>query len=354
MFNKIIITGGAGFIGSNLAINIKKDNPLVEIICLDNLKRRGSEFNILRLKKNNIKFIHGDIRNIEDFNEVGQFDLMIECSAEPSVMAGVDSSPDYLLKTNLSGTINCLKICRKNKAKIIFLSTSRVYPIDNINNKEFIENGTRFILKENSLGITKEGISEEFPIEIEKPRSLYGFTKLSSEMLIHEYSQNYNLNFIINRCGVIAGPWQMGKVDQGVIVLWVLRHYFKKELSYIGFGGKGKQVRDFLHIDDLYDLIKMQINNFQNFNGKTFNVSGGNNNSVSLLELTSMCEKITKNKIKINSVLENRKGDIKWVILDSSKINKLCNWYPKRNLKKTINDIYNWIKENEKDLINLD
>jgi CDP-paratose 2-epimerase len=350
MFRRILITGGAGFVGSNLAIRLKEDYPSLEIICLDNLKRRGSELNIPRLKKKGINFIHGDIRNKDDLEE--SFDLMIECSAEPSVMAGINSSPRYLLDTNLLGTINCLESCKKNKAKIIFLSTSRVYPIGKINEIKFEERDNCFLLKGNFLGASEEGLSEDFPIKINETRSLYGFTKLSSEMLIREYSESYDMDYIINRCSVLTGPWQMGKVDQGVFVLWVLKHYFNKDLSYIGFGGKGKQVRDFLHIDDLYDLIKIQVNDFKKFNKETFNVGGGKKNAASLLRLTSLCENITKNKINIKQVPETRKGDVKWLILDSSKVKKLSGWSPKKSINETAEDVYNWIKENEGSLKN--
>ena len=170
MVKKILITGGAGFVGSNLAIKLKKDYPEINIICFDNLKRRGSELNLKRLKENNIGFIHGDIRNEHDFDEIESFDLMIECSAEPSVMAGVDSSPKYLIDTNLVGTINCLELARKNKAKIIFLSTSRIYPINEINNLEYERQSTRFNLLTNNNYVSNKGIKENFPLNINKSR----------------------------------------------------------------------------------------------------------------------------------------------------------------------------------------
>ena len=112
---RILITGGAGFIGANLALNLKRDYPDYEIICLDNLKRRGSELNVPRLIARNINFIHGDIRNKSDIENI-KFDLLLECSAEPSVLAGYGGSPSYLLETNLIGTLNCLEEVRKNNA----------------------------------------------------------------------------------------------------------------------------------------------------------------------------------------------------------------------------------------------
>ena len=198
--NKIIlVTGGAGFVGSNLSIKLKADYPSSRVIALDNLKRRGSELNIPRLRSNNVEFIHGDIRNKEDIEQIGQFDLMIECSAEPSVLAGYNESPAYLINTNLVGTINCLEAIRKNKADIIFLSTSRVYPVDALNQLPYDERETRFDLtkKSKTTGVSVEGISESFTLN--GPRSLYGATKLASEILLTEYVDMYGIHGIINR-----------------------------------------------------------------------------------------------------------------------------------------------------------
>ncbi|MFA5880480.1 MAG: NAD-dependent epimerase/dehydratase family protein [Candidatus Margulisiibacteriota bacterium] len=349
-YKNILITGGAGFVGSNLALKLKKKYPQTEIFALDNLKRRGSELNISRLKEAGISFIHGDIRNKEDFEEIKKIDLILECSAEPSVLAGINSSPAYLLNTNLFGTINCLEFARENKADFIFLSTSRVYPIETINKLNFIEKIDRFDLDGKQLvaGASKYGIAENFPLD--GTRSLYGATKLCSEILLQEYIASYGLNGIINRCGVITGPWQMGKVDQGVFVLWVARHIFGGKLSYIGYGGQGKQVRDFIHIDDLFDILDIQLNNIKKFNNNIYNIGGGLENSVSLQELTKICEEITGNKIKIDSIKETRPADLKLFITDSRKIMKLTSWKPKKNIKETITDITNWINENKNQL----
>jgi len=338
-YKNILITGGAGFVGSNLALKLKAKYRGAEIFCMDNLKRRSSELNIPRLKAAGVNFVHGDIRNKEDFEEIGKNDLILECSAEPSVLAGITSSPSYLINTNLVGTINCLEFARQNRAAFVFLSTSRVYPIDPINNLVYVEEEKRFNLadKQATIGASKEGIAENFPLE--GARSLYGTSKLCSELLLQEYIYNYGIKGIINRCGVITGPWQMGKVDQGVFVLWVARHIFSGKLSYIGYGGEGKQVRDFIHIDDLFDILDIQLNDIEKFNGNIWNIGGGLESSVSLKELTEICEKVTGNKIEIDSVKDNRPADLKMFITDSTKIKKLTGWKPKKNAEETIKDI---------------
>ena len=351
---KILITGGCGFVGSSLAISIKTKYPSYSIVCLDNLKRRGSELNIERLRLANISFIHGDIRNMEDFDSIGtDVNVIIEASAEPSVMAGMDGTPGYLINTNLNGTINCLYFAVKCKAKFIFLSTSRVYPIENIENLLFEEKETRFSLSnhQSQPGVSEKGIAENFSIE--GYRSLYGATKLASELMIHEFNQFYKLETVINRCGVLTGPWQMGKVDQGVMVLWVARHFWKKNLSYIGYGGKGKQIRDILHVNDLFELIDYQLHNFEKVNGQVLNVGGGEEISVSLQELTSICEEVTGNKIDIAEVPENRTADIRIYITDNTKVTSLTGWEPKIKPVQIVTEIYNWLKENEAKLIHI-
>lgn len=353
MSRKILITGGCGFAGSNLAIQLKTNHPDNKVIVFDNLKRRGSELNIFRLKEHGIIFIHGDIRNKEDFEPIGPIDTMIEAAAEPSVLSGLDSTPEYVINSNLTGTLNCLNFALKHNAEVIFLSTSRVYPIDKICGINYHESDTRFIIsEEQSLpGISATGISEAFSLE--GARSFYGTSKLASEMFIQEYAAFYGLKAIINRCGVLAGPWQMGKVDQGVVVLWMARHFWKRELNYIGFGGGGKQVRDVLHIDDLYRLIELQLADFSKFRSGVFNVGGGTGISVSLKELTGICEEITGNRITIHSVKETRTADIPVYITDNSKIQALCGWRPELSPKQILTHIFEWIRSNESAVKNI-
>jgi CDP-paratose 2-epimerase len=350
MSKTILITGGAGFVGSSLAFQLKENYPPYKIIALDNLKRRGSELNLLRLKESGIEFVHGDVRSPEDFNALPPVDTIIEASAEPSVLAGINEPPSYVINTNLLGTVNCLNYAVKNKSDVIFLSTSRVYPIEKIDRIAFEENETRFVVSEiqELEGVSARGIAESFPLE--GYRSIYGATKLCSELLIQEYNQFYGLRTIINRCGVLTGPWQMGKVDQGVVVLWMARHFWQQNLGYFGYGGTGKQVRDVLHINDLYRLIDYQIHNIERLNDQTFNVGGGAGVSVSLCELTELCRSITGNKISLQSVAENRQADIRIYVTDNSKVSSFTNWVPQITVPEILEDIYAWLKNNEDSL----
>jgi CDP-paratose 2-epimerase len=347
-YRSILITGGAGFVGSNLAVWFRSHHPHLHVMAADNLRRQGSETNLTRLRELGVEFLHCDVRNPEDLRlDNRNIDLILECSAEPSVLAGYGEAPDYVINTNLVGTVNCLELARRTRADIVFLSTSRVYPVSTLNSINTDEHDTRFVLlpDQEITGVSEQGISERFPLE--GARSLYGATKLCSELLIQEYGAMYGLRFIINRCGVITGPWQMGKVDQGVFALWVARHYFRQELSYVGWGGEGKQVRDLLDIDDLTDLIEIQLSKMPELTGQTFNVGGGAQSSLSLAETTQLCREITGNTVPIQRIVENRPADLKLYITDNSRIHHTVGWWPRRTPRDTLTKLFDWIKESE-------
>ncbi len=338
---RILITGGAGFVGSALARRFKADHPDAEVVALDNLKRRGSELNVALHLERGIKFAHGDIRCRADlFDLEGGFDLMIEASAEPSVLAGQTGSPDYLLSTNLMGTLNCLEFARQRAGAMIFLSTSRVYSIAPLREIPLKEGVTRF---ERTDGIC--GVAEDFPVN--SARSLYGASKLASELVIQEYAATYGFKAVINRCGVIAGPGQFGKVDQGVFTLWVANHFFGKPLQYTGFGGTGKQVRDLLHPDDLYELLKKQLAVSASWNGDVYNAGGGADVSTSLLELTALCREATGRQVTIGSDPRTNPVDIPYYITDNMRAAARFDWRPRRSVRDIVLDIAQWIRTNE-------
>lgn len=334
----ILITGGCGFVGSNLAIFLKKKIKKSKIYSIDNLFRKGSKINEKRLILNKIKNFRFDIANYKKLSKLIKFDLIIDCCAEPSVEASAKEE-DRVFNTNLLGTFNLLKKCKKDGAKIIFLSSSRIYSI--IHLKKLVSNTN---LK-NPLKI-KYKINENF--NCSSPKSIYGMTKFASEELIKEYSFAFKLKYIINRFGVISGPWQFGKQDQGFVALWMYKHLFKKKLSYIGFGGHGNQIRDVIHIDDVCEIILKQIKNIKNIYNHTFNVGGGIKNSISLKKLTKICQVITNNKVFINKIKKTSKYDIPYYVTDNKKIYKFYNWYPKKNLYKLMKDIYEWLLKNKK------
>ncbi len=343
-FRNILVTGGAGFVGSNLAQYWMRDSEGQRVIALDNLSRRGSELALPRLRESGVRFVHGDVRNPEDLDAVGEADLVLDCSAEPSVQAGYDD-PRYLINTNLAGTLNCLEFARSRGAAFVFLSSSRVYPIPSLRALPLEETADRFALAQSASGPgwSSGGISEDFPLA--GTRSLYGATKLSAELFVQEYASAYGLRAVVNRCGVLAGPWQMGKVDQGFAALWAAQFLYGGRLSYNGFGGGGKQVRDILHIADLFDLIRIQAGNMAVYSGGVYNVGGGTANSVSLLELSRLCAAISGRSLSVGSDPHTHPADIPYYVSDNGRIASVSGWAPRKPVESIVQEIFAWLAD---------
>lgn len=341
----ILITGGCGFIGANLAIALHLSGR--SVVAFDNLSRPGSDILCTLLKDHGIVFQHGDVRNPEDLYRLRQdISAVIDASAEPSVLTGSDPrDSQFVVHNNLFGTVNCIDFSLSHKIPILFLSTSRVVPINFLNNLLYHETDNRFTPETGQFGLTNGAVGLDVPMD--GIRSLYGATKLSCELLLREYATRYDIPAIINRCGVIAGPWQLGKQDQGVLTHWLACHRYKKPLKYIGFGGTGKQVRDILHIDDLVALIMMQLPIINEFRGDVFPVGGGSNFSVSLKEATYFCTEITGNAIDIGCEETTSPADVKWFSTDISKTADTFGWRPQKDVFTVLKDIDRWLIQNE-------
>jgi len=336
---KILITGGCGFVGTNIAIFLF--NKKHKISTLDNLSRKGSRYNLKLLKKRNIKNYNLNVENYNKLKKLPKYDLIIDCCAEAAVEVS-RKKIDSVINTNLIGTINILKKVKKDNSKIIFLSSSRVYPVKTMNkiiNKKIIKKKIKInkMINEND--------------SITGPKTIYGLTKLSSEMFIEEFSYAYGIKYIINRCGVISGPLQFGKQDQGFLSLWIWKHLNKKNLSYIGYGGFGNQIRDVLHVNDLCKLIEIQIKKFTKINNQIYTVGGSKKSFTSLKNLTRICEKITNNKIKFKKISKTSIYDIPYYISDNKKISKIYGWKPKKDINNIVKDTYDWLSQNKKTLV---
>jgi CDP-paratose 2-epimerase len=344
---RVLVTGGAGFVGATLCLELAARHPDWEVRALDSLHRRGSELNLPRLREGGVRFVHGDVRAPEDLRDAGPFDALVECSAEPSVMAGADGDTAFMMRTNLLGAYHCLEEAARHRAQVVFLSTSRVYPVAGVNALAHREGETRFELRDEQAlpGASGRGVAEDFPLG--GARTLYGASKLAAELLIVEYAESFGLPTAIDRCGVIAGPWQMGKVDQGVFTHWMLAFYFKRPLSYLGFGGQGKQVRDLLHALDLAELVEDQLLRPEHWAGAIVNVGGGASGSLSLREASALCEEITGNRLKIAREPETRAGDVRIYLSDCRALGRLSAWAPRRAPRQILEDIFAWLHENE-------
>ena len=348
---RVFITGICGFVGSTLAKALLAHRADLEILGIDNFIRPGSETNRAELKALGIKILHGDIRSASDLEAIPPIDAVIDAAANPSVLAGVDgkTSLRQLIEHNLLGTINLLELCKARHAAFILLSTSRVYsipPLTNlavkIQNAAFVPDPSSGILPP---GLTSAGVDETFSTI--PPVSLYGSTKLASEMLALEYGESFGFQVFINRCGVMAGAGQFGRPDQGIFSYWINSHLRRRPLGYIGFDGQGHQVRDCLHPRDLSPLVLDQILSSRKLttSDRILNLSGGAESAMSLRQLTAWSD-ARFGRHEVISKPENRPFDIPWMVLDSSKASKLWNWQPATTLNQILEEIALHAEEN--------
>lgn len=339
-----MIPGGSGFIGSSIAVFLKNNIKNCHILSLDNLSRKTSILNVKKLKEHNIKNIRLNLSSPKALSKIKQkFDFIIDCCAEPAVEVA-KYSRSLVFNSNLKSTFNILEKAKKDNSKIIYLSTSRVYSINKINS---------LFKKISNKSKLQKRITIDEKFSTCSPISLYGFTKLSSEILIKEYSYLFDLKYIINRCGVVSGSGQYGKQDQGFVSLWLWRHFKMKPLKYQGYGGFGNQVRDVLDVEDLCQLIKEQIFKINKVNNITFNVGGGLKNSLSLNELTYYSQNVTKNNIDIKKKIKTSNYDIRYYITNNKKVYSKYKWRVKKTLQKTIIETFLTLKKNQKKLLKI-
>ncbi len=337
---KILITGICGFVGSRLAFALAERIEGAEITGIDNLLRPGSETNRSELRARGIGFAHGDLRQRSDVEALPRCEWVIDAAANPSVLAGVDgrATPRQLGEHNLSGTLNVLEYCRENKAGLVLLSTNRVYSIRDLASLPMRERDNAFVLEDSGVlpgGVSAAGVAESFPVR--PPVSLYGATKLASETMALEYGLTFHFPVWINRCGVLAGAGQFGTAEQGIFSYWLHAHAARRPLRYIGFGGRGYQVRDAFHPDDLADLIRMQLHHDPPADA-IYHAGGGAHNAMSLAQLTAWCDQ-RFGKHTPEPDLRPRPFDIPWLVMDSARAEKEFGWTPQRSLDSILNEI---------------
>jgi CDP-paratose 2-epimerase len=336
----VLITGAAGFVGCKIVEYLYTANPALSLIGIDNLSRKGSEFNIPMLAKFNCEFFNGDISIPCDLKQLPRVDWIIDCAANPSVLAGLNNDSLSLINNNLAGTFYLLEKCKNDNAGFIMLSTSRVYSIEGLCSIPLIKNNNRFTIPHDATfpeGFSTLGVSEQFSTAA--PISLYGATKLASEVLALEYHYSFGFQVWINRCGVIAGPGQFGKIDQGIFSYWIYQYLLNKPLSYIGFGGTGLQARDMVHPYDVFKLVYNQMINPILESPKIINIGGGVENTRSLAELNEFCIQHIDKTNTINSIPENRKYDIPYYATDYSIAQSIWNWTPSIGSDEILHEI---------------
>jgi CDP-paratose 2-epimerase len=340
----ILITGICGFAGSVLARTLLQQQAGLRISGIDNLSRKGSDTNVEALRSLGIDVHIGDVRDADALAALPRADFIIDCAANPSVLAGMDGTSSSLgvMQHNLYGTVNLLELCKSWNAGFILLSTSRVYSIPALVSLPLVENETRFSVGASAAAIrwSANGIAENFSTE--PPISLYGSSKLCSELLALEYGDAFGFPVWINRCGVLAGAGQFGKADQGIFSYWIHSWRAGRSLRYIGFGGKGKQVRDCLHPRDLGAVLLRQMADRALGGYRICNFAGGIGNSMSLHELSAWCAQRFPDRpspLIREEQTESRPFDIPWLVLDPARAMQTWDWQPQTPMEDILEEI---------------
>lgn len=347
---RILVTGACGFVGSRLLRRLRESTEGWTLVGMDNLCRPGSELNRAQLKELGVGFFHGDVRCPSDFDGLPQVDWVIDAAANPSVLAGMDgrSSSRQVIEHNLQGTVNMLEYCRRQGAGFILLSTSRVYGIRPLSALPLRERGNRFELDDEQpfpVGLTAHGVGEGFSTT--PPLSLYGVSKKMSEDLALEYASTFNVPVYINRCGVMAGARQFGRADQGIVAFWIHSWREGRSLRYLGFGGRGLQVRDALHPADLAMLVIKQIEAGDNREPpRVLNVAGGLESTFSLAELSAWCEARFGTRQHVVHDGTDRPFDIAWLALDDAPARAYWDWRPETSRDAIFTEVADFAERN--------
>jgi CDP-paratose 2-epimerase len=346
---RILITGICGYVGSRLASFLLSSAAGIEVLGIDNLSRPGSETALQSLRKNGVQIWRGDIRLASDVQALPDVDWVVDCAANPTVTAGLSDggwgSSRQLVEHNLAGTLNILEFCKGRGAGLVLLSTSRVYSVAELNALPLREGETRFILAdtEDIPGCSNYGISEDFSTAA--PVSLYGATKLASERIALEYGDAFGFPVWINRCGVIGGPGQYGRVDQGILAFWVFSFLLGRPLRYIGFGGTGKQVRDFVQAEDVADLVLRQMMDPSRQVHRVHNVGGGAPGAFSLRELTEICRDFFGSSVSVMPSNEERRYDIPYYVTDTRRVQQAWGWTPSVTGEELVLSVCRWARQ---------
>jgi CDP-paratose 2-epimerase len=330
----VLITGGAGFIGTNVALSYLGQERSVHIF--DNLSRPGVERNVRELQERfpgRVRFTEADVR------ERRKLEKAVECASEiyhlAAQVAVTTSLDDPLsdLQTNLIGTVNLLEAVRhcSSRPTLLFTSTNKVY--GRLGRVKLKERERRYE-PEDAL-LAARGAGEDQPLDFLSP---YGCSKGSADQYVLDYARSYGMRAAVFRMSCIYGPYQLGSEDQG----WVA-HFVRQAMKGepVTIYGDGKQVRDLLFVEDLVRAMRLVQDNMDVAAGEMFNMGGGAENSTSLLELIEQLRKLSGNRIEVEWGAE-RLGDQRWYVADTSKIRRLLGWTPRVSIEEGLRALHAW------------
>ncbi len=336
---KYLITGGCGFLGSNLAAEVLSLGH--ELVVFDNLYREGTEKNLEWLRSlGEFTFYRSDIRNFDDVSTVFQKekpDVVFHVAGQVAMTTSLDR-PRFDMEINVLGTHNLLESIRRYspEAMVVYSSTNKVY--GDLEDHKYDEGEKRY-----SMPDFPNGLPESTTLDFRTP---YGCSKGAADQYMLDYSRSFGIKSVVFRHSSIFGGRQFSTFDQGWIGWFVSRAIETKRGNLseaFTVSGNGKQVRDVLFSEDIVRCYFSAIENIDKTKGQAFNIGGGANNSLSILELFEMLEE--EMGIKLNyKELPPRSSDQKSFIADIAKANEYFNWKPTVDKRTGIKKMINWVE----------
>jgi CDP-paratose 2-epimerase len=332
---KWFITGGAGFIGINSALDLIK-NGSDQVLVYDNFERVGTHENINAVSgSSQCTVVEGDIRNKDKLNDkIKMFspDVVLHLAGQVAVTKSVED-PRHDMMTNIVGTFNVLEAVREHAQEAVLINASTNKVFGDLSSISLVENESSYDFE------NIDGVSEDFPIEFHSP---YGCSKGSAEQYVLDYSRIYDMNTVSFRQSCVYGRHQFGVEDQGWVAWFIIAHILDEDITIYG---DGKQVRDVLFVEDLIDAYKLAVRNIDDVSGHVFNIGGGRPNSISLRDSLELLSQIHDTTPSI-TYSDWRPGDQKVYISDIQKAQKLLGWVPEVSVEEGLQESYDWMKSN--------
>ncbi len=344
-FSRVLVTGGAGFVGSHAA---ERFSQAAEVVVLDNLSRmkllgrdapQEQDFNWQRLKNiKNVSLVNGDVRDAALVQRLAKdCDVIIHAAAQTAVTASV-ANPSEDFSTNVVGTFNVLEAARKaaGDVAVVFCSTNKVYG-SGPNGIPITEEKTRYAYSSSGFS----GVPEDFGVDLCE-HTPYGCSKLAGDLYCQDYAKLYGVATGIFRMSCIYGTRQFGVEDQGWVAHFAISAVTGRPVTLFG---DGKQVRDVLFVSDLLDAYEAFIAKSPSLKGEVFNLGGGRENTISLLELAQLLS-------ELGTPLEHsfagwRPSDQRVFVADTSKARRVLGWRPKISPAEGVKKLHGWVTENK-------
>ncbi|HEX8412068.1 MAG TPA: SDR family NAD(P)-dependent oxidoreductase [Thermoanaerobaculia bacterium] len=331
----VLITGGCGFVGTNLAHRLLSEGQRVCVF--DNLSRNGVERNLEWLRDthgDSLTVMVGDMRDAAAVRDaVRRASQVFHFAAQVAVTTSLED-PIADFEVNARGTLNVLEAIRTSahRPPLFFTSTNKVY--GGLDDVALTEKNGRYVPR--TKQVAQNGISEERPLDFHSP---YGCSKGTADQYVRDYARSYDLQTVVFRMSCIYGPHQFGTEDQGWVAHFLIRALNREPITIYG---DGKQVRDILYAEDLVDAFLAAAENIGVCSGQAFNIGGGAANTISLLELLEMIRTLDGRTPRVDWS-EWRMGDQKYYVSDTARFQELTGWVPRVGAAEGIRKLREWL-----------